>query len=116
MKELSDGWYLEGRTDIGNTQKGDGPKYKGAGYLQLTGRANYMMLASYVNDPKVMEGVDYVSSRYPFTSAGAWWETNYMNDLIDKGAGVREVTRRVNGGFNGLSDREHYYRRCLKVI
>ena len=39
-----------------------------------------------------------------------------MNDLIDKGAGVREVTRRVNGGFNGLSDREHYYRRCLKVI
>ena len=116
MKELSDGWYLEGRKDIGNTQKGDGPKYKGAGYLQLTGRANYMMLASYVNDPKVMEGVDYVSSKYPFTSAGAWWETNYMNDLIDKGAGVREVTRRVNGGFNGLSDREHYYRRCLKVI
>ena len=115
-KELSDGRYLEGRLDIGNTQPGDGPKYKGAGYIQLTGRANYMMLASYVGDERVMEGVDYVASTYPFTSAGVWWEKNYMNDLIDGGANVRQVTRRVNGGYRGLSDRRYYYERCLQVI
>lgn len=116
MKELSDGWYLEGRTDLGNTQIGDGPKYKGAGYLQLTGRANYEMLARYTDDPRVMEGVNYVSSTYPFTSAGAWWKKNRMNSLIDSGSGVRDVTRRVNGGFNGLADREQYYQKCLRVI
>ena len=115
-KELSDGRYLEGRTDIGNTQPGDGPKYKGAGYIQLTGRANYRMLATYVNDERVMEGVNYVASTYPFTSAGVWWEMNYMNDLIDSGADVRQVTRRVNGGYRGLSDRKYYYDRCLQVI
>lgn len=115
-KELSDGQYLEGRTDIGNTQPGDGPKYKGAGYLQLTGRANYQMLSSYVNDPQVMDGVDYVAEEYPFTSGGVWWEMNYMNDLIDGGATVEQVTRRVNGGYNGLEDRKHYYLRCTEVI
>ena len=115
-KELSDGKYLEGRTDIGNTQPGDGPKYKGAGYLQLTGRANYAMLESYVNDPRVMEGVDYVAATYPFTSAGTWWTHNRMNELIDGGAGVEEVTRRVNGGYNGLDSRYEYYERCQEVI
>ena len=74
------------------------------------------MLASYTGDERVMEGVEYVSATYPFTSAGAWWETNYMNELIDAGADVDKVTRRVNGGYNGLEDRKRYYQRCLKVI
>lgn len=116
MRELSDGWYLEGRTDIGNVVPGDGPKYKGAGYLQLTGRANYEMLMRYTGDQRVMEGVDYVADTYPFTSAGAWWEANRMNDLIDSGASVEDVTRRVNGGYNGLDDRKYYYNRCLQVV
>ena len=46
----------------------------------------------------------------------SWWETNYMNDLIDAGADVDKVTRRVNGGYNGLADRKRYYERCLQVI
>lgn len=116
MKELSDGWYLEGREDLGNTEPGDGPKYKGAGYLQLTGKANYRELADYLGDEKVMKGVDYVANRYPFTSAGVWWEKNQMNELIDSGASVKVVTRRVNGGYNGLADRESYYLRCQSVI
>ncbi|WNL51088.1 lysozyme [Synechococcus phage S-CREM2] len=115
-KEISSGSYLEWREDIGNTRAGDGPKYKGAGYLQLTGRANYRMLATYIGDERVMEGVDYVASNYPFTSAGVWWEKNYMNELIDSGASVEQVTRRVNGGYNGLADRKKYYNRCLNVV
>ena len=116
MKELASGEAYEYRSDLGNTQPGDGPKYKGAGYIQLTGRANYQDFCDYIRDPRVMEGVDYVSVTYPFTSAGFWWYNNRMNDLIDNGAGVEQVTKRVNGGYNGLADRQMYYDRCLKVI
>ena len=115
-KELASGEAYNGRDDLGNTSPGDGPKYKGAGYIQLTGKYNYSRLAEYLNDPRVMEGVEYVAENLPFTSAGYWWEDNKMNELIDSGADVLAVTRRVNGGTNGLADREHYYQRCLEFI
>ena len=115
-KELASGAAYNGRTDLGNTSPGDGEKYKGAGYIQLTGKYNYSRLAEYLGDPRVMEGVDYVAENLPFTSAGYWWEDNRMNDLIDSGADVLAVTKRVNGGTNGLADREHYYQLCLQQI
>ena len=115
-KELASGEAYNGRDDLGNTSPGDGPKYKGAGYIQLTGKYNYSRLAEYLDDPRVMEGVEYVAENLPFTSAGYWWEDNKMNELIDSGADVVAVTRRVNGGTNGLADREHYYQRCLQQI
>jgi predicted chitinase len=101
---------------LGNDEVGDGPKYKGAGYIQLTGKYNYLRLSEYLGDPRVMEGVDYVAQNLPFTSAGYWWDDNEMNELIDSGADVVAVTRRVNGGTNGLADRQHYYDICLRVI
>lgn len=115
-KELATGDAYEGRRDLGNTQPGDGRKYKGAGYIQLTGRANYQAFANFIKDLKVMDGVDYVAENYPFTSAGFWWMNNKMNVLCDRNPTVEEVTRRVNGGLNGLSDRKKYYARCLDVI
>ena len=116
MKELASGEAYEYRKDLGNTQPGDGPKYKGAGYIQLTGRANYQDFCNYMGDPRIMEGVDYVADNYPFTSAGFWWSNNRMNDLIDGGATVEMVTKRVNGGYNGLDDRKKYYAKVKEVI
>lgn len=116
MKELSDGTYLENRKDLGNTQKGDGPKYKGAGYIQLTGRANYQKFSNFIKDPRIMEGVDYVAKKYPFTSAGYFWKSNNLNELCDDNATVEEITRIVNGGYNGLADRKMYYQRCLAIF
>ena len=116
LRELASGDAYEGRRDLGNTQKGDGRRFKGAGVIQLTGRANYQAFANYLKDPRVMEGVSYVSTIYPFTSAGFWWHNNKMNALIDSGASVEKVTRRVNGGINGLSDRQKYYNKALKVF
>ena len=116
VKELASGADYEGREDLGNTQPGDGPKYKGAGYIQLTGRANYQAFANYIKDPRVMEGVDYVSQHYPFSSAGFWWMNNGMNQLCDSNPTVAQVTKRVNGGYTGLQDREDYYNRAKKVI
>jgi putative chitinase len=116
MKELASGDDYEGRKDLGNTQPGDGRKYKGAGFIQLTGRANYSDFSKYMNDPKVMDGVDYVALNYPATSGGFWWHNNRMNALCDKNPSVEEVTRKVNGGLRGIEDRKVYYNRCLEVI
>lgn len=114
--EIASGDAYEWREDLGNNQRGDGRRFKGAGYIQLTGRANYQAFANYMKDPKIMEGVNYVAARYPFTSAGYWWYKNGMNFLCDKNPTVEQVTRRVNGGYNGLSDRKMYYDRCLKYL
>jgi predicted chitinase len=115
-EELASGDDYENRSDLGNTHSGDGSKYKGAGYIQLTGRANYQEFANYIKDSEVMNGVTYVSIRYPFTSAGFWWMNNNMNVLCDKNPSVDQVTLRVNGGYNGLDDRKMYYARCCEVI
>ena len=115
-KELSDGKYLEGRDDLGNFNAGDGPRYKGAGYIQLTGRYNYQQFANFINDPEVMNGYEYVAQNYPFTSAGFWWESNNMNGLCDTHPTVEQVTRRVNGGLNGLEDRKHYHKLATMQI
>lgn len=116
LKELASGDAYEGRRDLGNTQKGDGRRFKGGGALQVTGRANYQALCNYLNDPRVMEGCSYVSQNLPFTASGHWWMRNHMNALCDQGGSVEQVTRRVNGGVNGLSDRKMYYIRACKVI
>lgn len=115
-KELADGKAYEHRANLGNVCPGDGPKFKGAGYIQLTGRNNYQTFASAIGDPKIMDGVDYVSQKYPWTSAGFWWNANRMNDLCDEGATVEVITRRVNGGTNGLADRKAYYAKCVKIF
>jgi putative chitinase len=117
LKELATGDDYEWRTDLGNTQPGDGRKFKGSGAIQLTGRANYQAFANYIKDPKVMEGCDYVAEKYPFLSSGYWWIQNKMNELCDRSdVTVEMVTRRVNGGVNGLADRIKYYEKARKEI
>ena len=56
MEEIADGSAYEGRFDLGNTQPGDGKRFKGAGVIQLTGRANYEAFSEFIGDPQVMEG------------------------------------------------------------
>ena len=115
MKELADGWAYEGRSDLGNTQPGDGPRFKGAGVLMLTGRYNYDRLSKALRDPRVMEGCDYVVRTYPFTSAETWIREN---DLlrIAKTKGFDDVCYRINGGWNGYEDRKAKYRICREVL
>ena len=115
-QEIASGTAYNGRTDLGNTQPGDGPRFKGAGYLQLIGRYNYQRFANFIGDQNVMQGVAYVAAHYPWTSAGYWWYANNMNALCDSGASVETITRRVNGGINGLSSRQMYYNRCVQYI
>lgn len=116
LKELADGWAYEGRVDLGNTHPGDGPRYKGAGAIQLTGRDNYQRFANYMDDPRIMEGCNYVAERYPMSSAGFFWHVNKLNELVDSGADIYAITRRINGGENGINDRIQYFQKACRVI
>ena len=116
MKEIADGWAYEGRTDLGNTQPGDGPKFKGAGVLQLTGRYNYTRASEKLADPKIVErGVDYTSDHYPFRSALCWIEDNdLLNICLTKGFDA--CCYRINGGWNGYDDRLAHYKVAKEVF
>lgn len=115
MQEIASGVAYNGRTDLGNTSPGDGPKYKGAGVLQLTGKYNYSRLAEGIDDPKVMDGVDYVSSTYPFTSARIWIEENNLLDICVN-EGFDACCYKINGGWNGYDDRLAKYSICKTYI
>jgi predicted chitinase len=116
LKELASGEAYENRADLGNTQPGDGPKYKGAGVLQLTGRYNYSILAKDVNDTKVIEyGCDYVATTYPFMSAYSWIENNKLLHVCLK-EGFDKCCYRINGGWNGYEDRKKKYEICKRVF
>lgn len=107
-KELGNDSYFrkyEGRRDLGNVQPGDGLKYKGRGFLQTTGRANYAELSNalgvdFINNPQWLE-----SPRYAALSAMVWFRKRW-NRLQGNWNNTRAITRVVNGGYNGLADRE----------
>ena len=114
MQEIASGEAYNNRADLGNGPN-DGPVYKGAGVLQLTGKYNYQRLADGINDQRVMEGVDYVSNIYPFTSAQIWIRENNLLDVCLT-QGFDACCRRINGGWNGYDDRLAKYRICQKYM
>lgn len=104
MEEYASGAAYEGRADLGNVVAGDGRRYKGRGPIQVTGRANYRRYGAKL-------GID-LERRPELASAPsvglmvscAYWIDRRLNDLADADD-VEGVTRRINGGLNGLSDR-----------
>lgn len=115
MEELADGAAYEGRRDLGNVHPGDGRRYKGRGPLQLTGRANYELFGRLLKVDLVDHPELAASPAVGFRVAGLFWQRKGLNDLADQG-NVREVTRRINGGLNGLAERTTYFRRALEVL
>lgn len=121
-EELATGVAYEPHTEIGkelgNIHKGDGVRFKGGGFGQITGRYNYQRFSDSVGDTRVMEGSSYVARVYPFTSFGFWWDDNGINSLIDAGADCREVSARVNGTdpANKLEERLYYFDRARTVL
>ncbi|HMN75080.1 MAG TPA: peptidoglycan-binding protein [Burkholderiaceae bacterium] len=103
-EEFASGARYEGRVDLGNNQPGDGPRYKGRGLLQLTGRANYRALGAILgvdleHDPEL--AAEPVLS---LKIACEYWKRRKINAACDRDD-IVEVTRLVNGGTNGLEDR-----------
>lgn len=113
--EYASGSAYNGRTDLGNTQPGDGPRFKGRGLIQLTGRSNYTTYGRKL-------GIDLVSdpslaAQFPYAAltAAYFWRDHNLNYYADNDD-VKGATRKINGGYNGLADRIQYYKRALSAV
>lgn len=112
--EFASGAEYEGRRDLGNTHRGDGVRYKGRGYVQITGRSNYAAVSKALGVDFVKHPEALAQSAYAAKASAFWWQAHGLNQLADSGDFVA-VTRRINGGTNGLAMREAYYRRARLV-
>ena len=104
-EELASGQAYEGRTDLGNTQPGDGKRFKGRGPIQITGRANYRHFGRKI-------GIEI--ERHPEIAAVPsiglhlaleYWRSRNLNALADADD-IEGITRKINGGLNGFADRK----------
>lgn len=100
----------EGRKDLGNLQAGDGFRYAGRGYIQLTGRANYTQFRKGVSDD-VVGNSTLVEKKYVAETACWFWRTRKLNEAaIDDSIGtLKTITKRINGGYNGFEDRKQKF-------
>jgi predicted chitinase len=115
MEEIADGSDYEGRADLGNTEPGDGVKFKGHGPIQITGRDNHVACGQAL-------GIDLVANprlltlpQYGTASACWFWNSRQLSPLADVDW-FKTITRIINGGYNGLSDRRQYWDRNRAIL
>jgi predicted chitinase len=98
-------------TALGNTQTGDGKRFKGRGPIQITGRANYQRFGGLLGVDLLTTPEQAALPDLAFRIAGLFWSKKGLNELADQATddAFREITRRINGGFNGLPDRQQFY-------
>jgi putative chitinase len=115
MEEIASGAAYEGRKDLGNTQPGDGKRYKGRGPIQLTGRLNYR------NSGRTL-GFDFEAhpELVAIPSVGllvacSFWAGRRLNALADSDD-IEAITKRINGGLNGIEDRKGYLKKAKGLI
>lgn len=115
MEEIASGEAYEDRKDLGNIEKGDGIKFKGRGFIQITGRANYIECSKAL-------GIDL--TEYPkllaqpvnaARSAAWFWKSRKLNELADQNNFIL-ITKRINGGTNGIKERQAFYESAKKVL
>jgi putative chitinase len=106
------------RMSNGDEASGDGYKFRGRGYIQLTGRANYTAFGKSIGED-IANNPDKVSSEYALLSAAWFWSNNGLNKLADGGAidtVVTTITKRVNGGVIGLTDRIKHFKEYYHLL
>jgi putative chitinase len=106
------------RMGNGPEASGEGWKHRGRGYIQLTGKDNYKAFDAVVAED-ILGNPDLVAVKYPLLSAAWFWNARDLNSLADKGstdADVKAITKKINGGFNGLTDRINQFRNFYKIL
>ena len=106
------------RMGNGNEASKDGFKYLGRGFIQLTGKANYLEFDKSVSED-IMANPELVATKYPLASAAWFWNKNGLNEIADKGATdavVKSITKRVNGGTIGLEDRIQHFNEFYSLL
>ena len=119
-REFASGEAYEGRKDLGNTQKGDGPRYRGRGLIQTTGRANYRDATTAVrklnSSAPDFEANPVALEEFPWALLAGiiYWQSRKINSAADRDDVVR-VTKLINGGDRGLAERKEYLRKAKKI-
>ena len=105
------------RLGNGSEQSGDGYRYRGRGAIPITGRNNYLACSRYLfNEPILLTEPEMLQEpKYAILSACWFWEVNNLNRLAD-GNSIEILTRKINGGLNGLADRKNRFGRILRAI
>ena len=118
VREIASGASYEGRADLGNEYPGDGVRFAGRGFLQITGRANYTECsAALFGDDRLLDHPELLERPvFACRSAGWFWrDYKHLNELADVG-NFQLITKRINGGLNGWAARKKYYDRALEVL
>lgn len=100
---------------LGNTQPGDGKRFKGRGPIQITGRYNYQKYGDLLGADLIGNPALAAAAEVAFATAGLFWKANGLNELADAQEFVA-ITKRINGGTNGLPDRQMHYERAKGVL
>jgi len=134
LQEYASGKAYEGRKDLGNTHAGDGPRFKGRGIFQTTGRANYLELGLkkgqddlFINSPELLEQPEYA-----VWSACEYWTSRHLNDPANQAdrdilkkkykkqvhdvSPVEFISITINGGLNGIDERKKFYALAKSVL
>jgi putative chitinase len=103
------------RMGNGDEESQEGWLYRGRGYVQLTGKDNYAALNDQLPGD-ILKNPDIVATRYPMLSAAWFWDKNKINDLLCDNETIDDVTRKVNGGLNGVDDRSRLFYDYLDIL
>ena len=115
VREIASGGAYEGRADLGNTEPGDGRRFRGRGLIQVTGRKNYQDCGDALGVDLVADPVRLEQPDLACRSAAWFWKSRGLNAYADDGD-FRKITRRINGGYNGLAERERYHVRAKAAL
>ncbi len=114
-EEIADGSAYEGREDLGNLFKGDGRRFKGRGLIQITGRANYTDISDDLKVDFIRHPEKLCEPEYAVKSAYWFWNRRKLNLLADQ-EDFRRITKLINGGYNGISERYSIYEKALDIL
>lgn len=115
LEEYASGMDYEWRVDLGNVLPGDGVRYKGRGLIQITGRTNYADCGRALNVDLIKQPTRLGEPDLACRSAGWFWDTRRLNTDADQND-VYTITRLINGGYNGLEDRQDLLENARRVL
>jgi predicted chitinase len=121
--ELASGAEYEGRADLGNTHRGDGVRFKGRGFIQITGRTNYDGLSRWAHSKGLVPSATYfidhpgqlATDKHVWLGPIWYWTVARPMNRFADAKDIEGATRAVNGGLNGLADRTNRWHQCLRL-
>jgi putative chitinase len=115
LVEYGNGEEYEGRRDLGNIMRGDGPRYKGRGMIQLTGRSNYRTYGNILHYPLEQNPELAATPEVAVQTALEYWKQRNLNFYADRDD-INDITRKINGGLNGLQSRQAFTDRADNIF